>query len=172
MSGDDPDRIAVAEAVSEQWGAVGVSAEVEVVGAGLGERLARHEFQAALAQVFLPGDPDPYPLWHLSQIDGGQNYAGWNNDQASMLLEAARAVSNQGRRNDFYFEFQEIFAEEVPSIILFYPVHTFGISQDVHDVQTIPMTNPSDRFRTLSDWYVLTRRVIYSEAQYPDIEPQ
>jgi len=171
LSGDDPDRIAVAEAISEQWKQVGVSAEVEVVGAGLGERLARHDFQAALAQVFLPDDPDPYPLWHLSQIEGGQNYAGWDNDKASMLLEEARTVSNRGRRNDFYFEFQEIFAEEVPSIILFYPVHTFGISQGVKDVQTAPMTNPSDRFRTLSDWYVLTRQVIYREAQYPEIKP-
>jgi len=171
LSGDDPDRIAVAEAVSEQWQQVGVSAEVEVVGAGLGERLARHDFQAALAQVFLPGDPDPYPLWHLSQIDGGQNYAGWNHDKASMLLEEGRAVINQGRRSDFYFEFQEIFAEEVPSIILFYPVHTFGVSQEVKDVQTAPMANPSDRYRTLSDWYLLTRQVIYSQAQFPDIAP-
>jgi peptide/nickel transport system substrate-binding protein len=171
LSGEEPDRIAVAEAVSEQWQQAGISAEVEVVGAGLGERLARHDFQAALAQVFLPGDPDPYPLWHLSQIDGGQNYAGWNNDKASMLLEEGRAVSNQGRRTDFYFEFQEIFAEEVPSIILFYPVHTFGVSQEVKDVQTAPMANPSDRYRTLSDWYVLTRQVIYKQARYSNIEP-
>jgi len=171
LSGDDPDRIAVANATSEQWQRLGVSATVEVVGAGLGERLAQHNFQAALAEVFLSGDPDPYPLWHLSQIEGGQNYAGWNNDKASMLLESARAVSNQGRRNDFYFEFQEIFAEEIPSIILFYSVHTYGVSNEVHNVQLAPLTTPSDRFRTLADWYVLTRRVIYSEAQYPDIEP-
>jgi peptide/nickel transport system substrate-binding protein len=171
LSGDDPDRINVAEAVSDQWQESGVSATVETVGAGLGERLAQHDFQAALAQVFLPGDPDPYPLWHLSQIDGGQNYAGWNHDEASMLLEAARTVTNPGRRNDYYFEFQEIFAEEVPSLILFYPVYTYGVSQDVYDVQVAPMTSPSDRFRTLPDWYVLTRRVIYSEAQYEAVDP-
>ena len=88
-----------------------------------------------------------------------------------MLLEAARTVTNQGRRNDFYFEFQRIFAEEVPSLILFYPVYTFGVSQEVHDVEVGPMTIPSDRYRTLSNWYMLTRRVIYSEAQYPEVEP-
>ncbi len=171
LSGDDPDRIKVARAVSQQWQRVGILATVEVVGAGLGERLAQHNFQAALAQVFLLGDPDPYPLWHLSQIEGGQNYAGWNNDQASMLLEAARTVANQGRRNDFYFEFQRIFAEEVPSLILFYPVYTFGVSQEIHDVEVGPMTVPSDRYRTLSNWYMLTRRVIFNEAQYPEVAP-
>jgi peptide/nickel transport system substrate-binding protein len=157
--------------VSGQWQQVGVSATVEVVGAGLGERLARHEFQAALAQVFVSGDPDPYPLWHLSQMEGGQNYAGWHHDEASQLLEAARSVTNQGRRNDFYFEFQRIFAEEVPSIILFYPVHTYGVSREIHDVQVGPMTNPSDRFRTLPNWYMMTRRVIYRQAQYPETTP-
>ncbi len=174
LCANDPDRLAVAEAVSEQWQKIGVAATVEIVETGLGEKLATHNFQAALAQVFLAGDPDPYPLWHLSQIDGGQNYAGWNHDRASMLLELARTITNKGNRNDYYFEFQEIFAQETPSLILFYPVYTYGVHQQVHDVQLSPMTNPRDRFRTLSNWYVLTRKVIeiYSEAQYPEIEPQ
>lgn len=171
LTSDDPARIDVAEMVSKQWQQIGVAATVEVVGAGLGERLAQHNFQAALAEVLLSGDPDPYPLWHLTQIEGGQNYAGWNNDAASMLLEEARAITDKGKRNDFYFEFQRIFAEEVPSIILFYPVYTYGVSDQVFDVQLAPMTNPSDRFRTLPNWYVLTRRVIYSEAQYQEAEP-
>lgn len=171
LSGDEPDRVVVAEAVRDQWRQVGVLASVEVVGAGLAQRLAQHNFQAALAQVFLTGDPDPYPLWHLSQIEAGQNYAGWNNDEASMLLEAARTVTNKGLRNDYYFRFQEIFAEEIPSLILLYPVHTYGVSRDVHGVQLGPLNDPSDRFRTLTDWYVLTERVVYSEAQYPEVEP-
>ena len=113
-------------------------------------------------------------MWHLSQIDGGQNYAGWNHDRASLLLEQARTITNTGRRNDYYFEFQEIFAQETPSLILFYPVYTYGVNQQVNDVQLSPLTNPRDRFRTLSNWYVLTRKVveIYSQAQFPEIEPQ
>ncbi|HEX9924687.1 MAG TPA: ABC transporter substrate-binding protein [Anaerolineae bacterium] len=172
LSSDDLDRITVAEVVRQQWQQVGVSVTVEVVGAGLGERLVQRDFDAALAEVLLTGDPDPYPLWHFSQIEGGQNYAGWNNDEASRLLEEGRAVTNQGRRSDFYYEFQKIFAEDVPSFILFYPVYTYGVSQDVFDVQLAPMTNPSDRFRTLPNWYVLTRRVIFTEAQYQEVEPQ
>ncbi len=171
LTSDDPDRIKVAEAVREQWKQVGIGASVEVVGAGLGDRLARHQFQAALAEVLLTGDPDPYPFWHQTQIENGQNYAGWSNDEASMLLEQARAVTDKGRRNDFYYEFQHIFAEQLPSLILFNPVYTYGVSREVHDVQLAPMTNPSDRFRTIANWYLLTRRVIYSETQYQDVTP-
>jgi len=135
-----------------------------VVGAGLGERLVQRNFQAALAEVLLSGDPDPYPLWHQTQIEGGQNYAGWNDDKASVLLEQARTVTDKGRRNDSYFEFQKIFAEEVPSLILFHPVYTYGVSQEVNEVQLAPMSNPSERFRTLPNWYMLTRQVIYSDS--------
>jgi peptide/nickel transport system substrate-binding protein len=171
LSSDDPNKIKVAEAVSEQWAQVGVAATVEVVGAGLGERLIRHEFQAALAEVLLAGDPDPYPFWHQTQIERGQNYAGWDHDKASMLLETARTLTDRGRRNDFYFEFQQIFAEEIPSLILFHPVYTYGVSQDIHDVQLTPLTYASNRFDTVINWYMLTREVIYSDSQFQKIKP-
>jgi peptide/nickel transport system substrate-binding protein len=168
LTSDDPNRVKVAEVISQQWQKLGVAASVEVVGAGLGERLAKHQFQAALAELLLHGDPDPYPFWHQTQIEGGQNYAGWSDDDASMLLEQARTVTDRGRRNDSYFEFQRIFAERMPSLILFYPVYTYGVSNQVHDVQLAPLTNPSDRFRTIANWYKLTRQVIYNQAQFQD----
>ncbi|MBE7554149.1 MAG: peptide ABC transporter substrate-binding protein [Anaerolineales bacterium] len=171
LTSDDPDRIKVAEAASKQWRQVGIGTSVEVVGAGLGDRLARHQFQAALAEVLLTGDPDPYPFWHQAQIEGGQNYAGWSNDAASMLLEQARTVTDKGRRNDFYFEFQRIFAEELPSLILFHPVYTYGVSREVHEVQLAPMVNPSDRFRTIANWYLLTRRVVNIEGPNQNVAP-
>lgn len=170
LTSDDPDRVKVAETASRQWRQVGIGASVEVVGAGLGDRLATHQFQAALAEVLLTGEPDPYPFWHQTQIQGGQNYAGWSHDEASMLLEQARAVTDKGRRNDFYYQFQRIFAEEMPSLVLFHPVYTYGVSREVHDVQLLPMNNPSDRFRTIAQWYLLTRRVIESEAPLPGLD--
>ncbi len=163
LSSNDPTKIKIAETVKEQWRHIGVSVTVEVVGTGLGERLGEHDFQAALAEVLLAGDPDPYPFWHQTQIADGQNYAGWDNVEASKLLETARTITDTGRRNDFYFEFQQLFAQEAPSLILYHPVYTYGVSQEVFEVQLAPMTNPSDRFRTVANWYMLTRRVIYSQ---------
>ena len=79
-------------------------------------------------------------------------------------LETARTLTDRGKRNDAYFEFQRIFAEEVPSLILFHPVYTYGVSREVFEVQLPPMDDPSDRFITSSDWYMYTQRVIYSDA--------
>ena len=158
--------------MAEQWQQLGISTTVEIVGAGLGDRLANQDFQAALAEVLLLGDPDPYPFWHQTQIDSGQNYAGWDHVEASKLLEAARTITDTGRRSDYYFEFQRIFAAETPALVLSHPVYTFGISDRIFGVQTEPMINPSDRFNTVENWYMLTRRVIYSEAEQEDITGQ
>ncbi|MFN8454837.1 MAG: peptide ABC transporter substrate-binding protein [Anaerolineae bacterium] len=162
LTSDEPDRVKVAELASQQWQKVGIAATLETIGAGLGDRLAKHQFQAALAEVVLTGDPDPYPFWHQTQIAGGQNYAGWSNDDASMLLEQARTLTDKGKRNDYYFQFQRIFADQAPSLVLFHPVYTYGVSHEVYDVQLGPMSNPSDRFRTIANWYLLTRQVIDS----------
>jgi peptide/nickel transport system substrate-binding protein len=88
-----------------------------------------------------------------------------------MLLETARTLTDRGRRNDFYFQFQQIFAEEIPSLILFHPVYTYGVSQDIHDEQLTPLTYASNRFDTVINWYMLTREVIYSDSQFQKIKP-
>lgn len=171
LSDGDPTKVAVAEALSQQWQQIGVAVRVEVIDNGLGEQLVQHNYQAALAEVLLAGDPDPYPLWHQTQIENGQNYAGWNHTEASVLLEEARTIQDRGQRNDFYFEFQEIFATEVPSIILFHPAYTYGVNQEIFGVQLPALSNPSDRFRTATNWYTLTREVIYSGSQFQDVKP-
>jgi peptide/nickel transport system substrate-binding protein len=64
-----------------------------------------------------------------------------------------------------------MFAAELPSLILFHPVYTYGVSQEVYNVRLEPLINPSDRFRTVTDWYLLTRRVIYNQAQFQEVTP-
>jgi peptide/nickel transport system substrate-binding protein len=165
LTGEEPAKIDMANTISDQWQQLGISATVKIAGATLGEQLANHTFDAALAEVLLSGDPDPYPFWHQSQIDGGQNYAGWHHETASQLLETARTITDTGRRSDYYFEFQELFAEDTPALVINYPTFTFGVNKEVFGVQTAPMRNPSDRFKTVADWYMLTRQVVYTQTQ-------
>lgn len=164
LSNNEPAKIKIANFISQQWRQVGISTTVEIVPTGLNERLQNHTFQAALVELHLGGDPDPYPLWHTSQIDSGQNYGGWNNRRASTLLEQARMTVNQGQRNDRYFSFQRIFAEEMPVLAIYYPVHSYGVHQEVQEVQISPLLNPADRFRNIAAWYIVTSRVIHKEV--------
>ena len=117
-------------------------------------------FDAALIGWELTGDPDPYPLWHSTQAEGGgQNYSGWNNPEADAVMEKARATISEDERKSLYHQFQDIFADDLPAIVLYYPVYTYGVSDRVHNVQIGSLTQPAERFWTFKDWYMLTRRV-------------
>jgi peptide/nickel transport system substrate-binding protein len=104
-------------------------------------------------------------MWHSTQIGGdGQNYAGLDSRDIDELLEQARQSTDQGERAELYRDFQNMFADEVPALLLYYPVYNYAVDEMVKGVQLSPMMDPSDRFRTIAQWYIKTRRVMVSEA--------
>lgn len=158
-------HIAVAKSIAQQWLQVGVKATVVPVQAGLASNyLAPRNYQAALVDVQLQGDPDPYPFWDETQANAGQNYSQYRDRDVSEILEQARRNPDIPTRTDLYRKFQEMFLDRVPGILLYYPIYTYAVSEKVSNVQIGPIAYPADRFRTLADWYVITRRVIVSSA--------
>ena len=155
---DDPMRKAIIEHIAADRRAIGVDAQPTSVSfAGLvTDFLNPRRFDAALIGWELTGDPDPYPLWHSTQATGGgQNYSGWANAEADEIMEKARAITNEDQRKELYWPFPRIFAEEVPALLLYYPVYTYGVSDRVHNVQIGSLNRPAERFATFADWYIL-----------------
>ncbi|HEY74922.1 MAG TPA: peptide ABC transporter substrate-binding protein [Thermoflexia bacterium] len=168
LASTDPLREAIAEEVARQWGELGIGVTVVTTGpVDVRDALEQRSYQAALVDLALPGDPDPYPLWHQTEITQGQNYAGLDHRRISEIIETARIVTDRQQRIDLYREFQQVFADEVPAILLFHPVYTYGVSNKVKGVQIGPLMYPSDRFATVNRWYVATKRVIISQAGGP-----
>jgi peptide/nickel transport system substrate-binding protein len=168
---DDPTRVQIAKAIAQNWGAIGVKVDLKTVPtATIVQNVLRpRAFDAVLYSFgLLPNDPDSYALWNSTQTpdrsDAGLNYGGWDNRDADEALEAARKTNDQGQRAELYQKFQSLFAEELPALLLYYPVYTYGVDARVHDVQLAPLLEPSDRFRTLAQWYLKTRRVMMTEA--------
>ena len=161
LTNDGPNRIALIEQIAADWRAVGVNAVVESVSfAGfVRDFLTPRRFDAALLSWDITGDPDPFPLYHSSQITTGRNYGGWSNQEADALVIEARSTVDPKKRRALYAQFQHIFAADVPAIPLYYPVYTYGVSERVKAVQIGPLNTPADRFTTFPDWYILTRRV-------------
>ena len=162
LTDDDPLHVELAEEIARQWEAIGVKATLRTIGSGLvREFLHPREFEALLIDLELRGDPDPYPIWHSTQAEGGgQNYAGFVSYEVDKLLEEARCTTDSGRRAELYRRFQEIFADEAPSLLLYYPIYTYAVDEKVKGVQWGPMGDPSDRFRNVTEWYIVTKRVI------------
>lgn len=168
---DDPTRAAIAGQLADDWKKIGVEADVKVVPAAslVQDSLRPRKFDAVLFGFPLPADPDQYVLWNSTQTpdrsDAGQNYAGWDNARVDEILEQARRSPDTAHRAELYREFQNLFLDEVPALVLYYPVYTYGVDARLHGVQLAPLLDPSDRFRNIAQWYIKTRRVILSEAQ-------
>jgi peptide/nickel transport system substrate-binding protein len=166
LTSSEPARMVVAQMLAEQWAAVGVTVTVETASPSeVREALEKRDFEAVLVHLTLPGDPDPYPFWHETQVRTGQNYAGLEHRRISEIVEQARVIVNRERRQNLYYEFQEVFAQEVPALLLYVPVYTYGVDERIHNVQIGPLVHPSDRFRTISEWWIVPRRVFVSEVE-------
>lgn len=167
-SDDAPSSQLVAQSVADDWAAIGVRAIPQPASfTGLvSDILAPRNYTAAIINWELLGDPDPYPLWHSTQVSpNGQNFTGWQNRQADILMEQARITSNRDLRRQLYGEFQNLFMQETPAIMLYYPLYTYGASTAVKDMEVGRLNEPADRFRSFAQWYMQTRKITQSERR-------
>ena len=80
-------------------------------------------------------------------------------------MAEGRSIVDEERRLDVYLDFQDLYSEDVPALLLYQPVYSYAVDQSVHEVQIGPMRSGSDRFATISQWYIATQRMLYSEAR-------
>ena len=164
LTSDDELMVQMAEEMVRLWRAVGVDASIRSVSSEAAIYFVRNRnFDAALVEIDLTADPDPYPLWHSTQAESGQNFSGFVSDEADRVMEEARLTPDPEQRLELYGLFQQIFAEEVPSLLIYYPIYTYAVDAHVRDVQLAPMFHTSDRFGNIQDWYIQTEEIVVSE---------
>jgi peptide/nickel transport system substrate-binding protein len=152
---------ALAEAVKRDYERLGVEVILQaVLYDELVDKLNNRVHMAALVDLNLSRspDPDPYPFWHQAQAAGGQNYAQWDDRQASEYLEQARITVDIAERTRLYRNFQVRFEKELPALPLFYPVYRYAVDAQVQGVRMGPLFDPSDRFNTVTSWFLVTKR--------------
>jgi len=165
---NDQLHLAIANVIKSNWADLGVQATLTTLPvADIKKALEARSFEAAMIDLNFTTtpDPDPYPFWHQTQIENGQNYSSFNNRDISELLEQARITPSYEDRAKFYRTFQSKFADQTPALLLYYPVYNYAVDKKVSGVQMGPLVDPSDRFNSLADWFMLTRRVIENSNQ-------
>lgn len=168
---DDDIHKMIAEEIQANWKEIGVDAKLEPVTYEtlIDDKLVKRDFQAALVDVNLSRypDPDPYPFWDQAQATGGQNYSQWDNSAASEYLEEARVATDIGERTRLYRNFQVVFREEMPALLLYYPVYTYAVENTVKGVQMGPLYDPSDRLADINQWYLMVKRGVQQVTATP-----
>jgi peptide/nickel transport system substrate-binding protein len=165
---DSPAMAALAQGIARQWARLGVTATPQAVPRDrlLPDYLVPRAFEAVLVGWRgAANDPDAYQLWHSTQTTTpGLNFTGFRNDRADRALEQGRQTLKQKDRAGFYATFQQVFGEEVPALMLYYPRYTYAVSTRVQGV-TLPQAlfDPSGRFQSLTNWYVEARAEVRGE---------
>jgi peptide/nickel transport system substrate-binding protein len=156
---DDEIHSQMADFLAENWASIGIDVVLDVRPyAELMTNLDARNYEAALVDIDLSNspDPDPYPFWAESQAEAGQNYSQWRNTTASEYLEQARIQPNTELRVRLYRNFQILFAEDLPSLPLFYTVYNYGMKSAIKNVSIGPIYDPADRFNAVNTWYILS----------------
>jgi peptide/nickel transport system substrate-binding protein len=156
----DPVHVALAEEIAAQWKAVGIDVAVEKKGSTVIVRdiLGQRAFDALVFEQAAAPDPDPYAYWHSSQATfSGYNLASLKNDRVDQLLTQARTATQNLRREELYHQFQELFAQELPSLPIYSSTAVYVQRALLKESRPGLITQPGDRFWQVSQWYVRTK---------------
>lgn len=134
-------RIKAGEIIQRRLAEVGMDVRLRVIewASFLKEFIYPGKFDATLLGWTVPIDPDGYNVWHSSKTGPGElNIIGFNNARVDALLEQGRRSLDQDRRQQIYWQLQEILAEEVPYTFLFVPDSLPVVARRFHGIEQAP----------------------------------
>ncbi|UWP88732.1 ABC transporter substrate-binding protein [Aliiroseovarius crassostreae] len=139
----NPNARRMAELIQEDFGKVGVQAEV--VSYEWGEYLSRSKDKDRDGAVLLGwtgdnGDPDNF-LAVLLGCDGvgGSNRAQWCNDEFQSLIEQAKQESDPAKRTALYEEAQVVFKREAPWATIAHSIVHMPLRNEVKGYKIDPL---------------------------------
>lgn len=162
LSVPESGRMDVAEAIKNDWDAIGVKTVIAAVTSGQlnADMVSAHNFEAFLYGQVVGNDPDVASFWHSSQISGqGLNLSGYNNSEVDTLLsEGRQSAEDINVRLSKYRKFQEIISNDLPVIFLYTPSYAYVQAKSIRGFNGTVINEPSDRFAGLSSWYIKTKK--------------
>jgi peptide/nickel transport system substrate-binding protein len=154
--------IRAAELIRDQLAQVGILVEIQSIRSEefYSTVITPRNYELLLTGVLLGDDPDPYPFWHSSQADTGLNLADYENEEVDTLLEKARTSTEETERAELYIEFQDLLVTDFPAVFLYQSTYTYALSTKIQGASITHITTPADRFATIEDWYIETKKVL------------
>ncbi|HEY6959556.1 MAG TPA: peptide ABC transporter substrate-binding protein [Candidatus Limnocylindria bacterium] len=156
---DEPARVAAAQQIVGDLREVGIDARLQSVPFGqlLDTVVPGRAYDALLLGITGSGDPDPYPLFHSTEIaDPGHNFSGYFTLPIDRALESARKTSDQAKRVQLMTPVFQAIATDVPVVFLYFSDYLYAQDTQVQGLRIMPIVSPSDRLWNAGDWYVKT----------------
>ena len=147
------ERKKVAEIIQQRLHDVGVKVEIQVIewAAFIKEYVKPRRFDAVILGLGTGVDPDQYVVWHSSQTGPDQmNRTGYANPEVDRLLEQGRSSCDRKDRVQYYHRIQEMLAEDLPMLFLYFKDELPVVSSRVHGIKVAP----AGILYNFTEWYV------------------
>lgn len=122
----------LARMVADQAIKAGVQIDLQPIEFNLlANRLRDHQFDiCGLGFQASPLPTDLMQVWHTEAWSNqGSNYFGFGNAETDSIIETIRTVMTAEKRKPLYWRFQEIFAEEMPMVVVMSPTERIMINK-------------------------------------------
>lgn len=166
-----PELKQAAEILKSSWEMIGAKVDIKIFEIGdLNQNVIRpRKYDAIFFGEIVGRDPDPFVFWHSSQRnDPGLNIALYANNTVDKLLESARTISDQQKREGIYEKFQEEMRKDTPAIFVYSPFFIYLIPQEIKGLENLySITISSERFSQIHKWHLKTKKVwkIFAPAE-------
>jgi peptide/nickel transport system substrate-binding protein len=147
------ERKKIAEIIQQRLKEVGINADIQLIewAAFIKEFVKPRRFEVVVLGLGTGTDPDQFVVWHSSQRGPDQmNRTGYANPEVDALLEAGRSSCVQSERLRYYHRIQEILAEDLPMIFLYYRDALPVVASRIHGVSP----TPAGILHNFNEWYV------------------
>lgn len=154
-----PELKAVAEALKQDWEALGVKTSIEFFDPNdlVLSSIRKREYEALLFGMVVGRDKDFFAFWDSSQrSDPGLNVSLYANLAVDELLDEIREEQDQGEMSNKLSKLNSLIAADYPAVFTHSPTFLYAIPERLKGVVVKSIAAPSDRLGTVAFWYAHT----------------
>ena len=155
--------VKTAEGLQDDWQKIGVHMTIATgspAGVG-GNIISNRTYEALLFGNILGPSSDLYSFWDSSErFSPGLNLAIYSNTKVDNLIKMARTSMDDATRAKDLAAAQNDIVADMPAIFLYSTNDLYVAGKNIKGIVASSLSNPSDRFREVPDWYLETARVL------------
>ncbi len=150
------------EILREYFELIGVRVDLKVFEIGnLNQNIIRtRNYEALFFGQIVSKEADLYAFWHSSQKDDpGLNIALYANKNVDEILESLLQESPTPERFKLYASLKKEMDKDKPAIFIYSPNFIHIVPKNVKNVSYKTITENSDRYNSIHEWYIQTDTV-------------
>ncbi|MFA6437603.1 MAG: ABC transporter substrate-binding protein [Candidatus Paceibacterota bacterium] len=159
---DIPELAKTAEILQSSWQEAGFRVKISLVPPTeiIDSIIRQRNYEILIFGQVLNLDPDPFSFWHSSQKnDPGLNLSLYQNKAVDAILKNARGELDAEKRLKLYGDLSSQITKDIPAVFLYSPKYLYVVNDKIKGIKTTKINLPADRFASVENWYIETRRV-------------